>query len=86
MHTPGGTRLGLQPGGRTESIMMSLPPRARVEYGVGEPDSAEARLQDYLRLRDWLAGTSTGYGCASTTPKVDLLAIAFTTPVATSTE
>ena len=50
-----GTLFGLQSGGRSESILMSLPPLARWEYGyVPEIDSAEAQLQDYLRPRDWL--------------------------------
>jgi coproporphyrinogen III oxidase len=50
-----GTLFGLQSGGRTESILMSLPPLVRWEYGF-EPDagSPEARLADYLRPRDWL--------------------------------
>ena len=52
-----GTLFGLQSGGRTESILMSLPPRVRFEYGYQpEPGSAEARLDDYLRPRDWLDG------------------------------
>jgi coproporphyrinogen III oxidase len=53
-----GTHFGLQSGGRTESILMSLPPLARWEYDWhAEPGSAEARLcSDYLRPRDWLAG------------------------------
>ncbi len=51
-----GTLFGLQSGGRAESILMSLPPRVRFEYGYApEPGSAEARLADYLRPRDWLA-------------------------------
>ena len=51
-----GTLFGLQSGGRSESILMSLPPLVRWEYGyVPEPGSAEARLQDYLRPRDWPA-------------------------------
>jgi coproporphyrinogen III oxidase len=51
-----GTLFGLQSGGRTESILMSLPPRVRFEYAwTPEPGSAEARLSDYLRPRDWLA-------------------------------
>ncbi|MEO5813566.1 MAG: oxygen-dependent coproporphyrinogen oxidase [Rhodanobacter sp.] len=51
-----GTLFGLQSGGRTESILMSLPPRVRFEYAyVPEPGSAEARLADYLRPRDWLS-------------------------------
>ena len=50
-----GTLFGLQSGGRSESILMSLPPRVRWEYGfVPEAGSAEARLADYLRPRDWL--------------------------------
>ncbi|MCX7557647.1 oxygen-dependent coproporphyrinogen oxidase [Xanthomonadaceae bacterium JHOS43] len=51
-----GTLFGLQSGGRTESILMSLPPQVRFEYGYApEPGSPEARLADYLRPRDWLA-------------------------------
>ena len=51
-----GTLFGLQSGGRTESILMSLPPEVRFEYGyVPEPGSSEARLDDYLRPRDWLS-------------------------------
>ena len=50
-----GTLFGLQSGGRTESILMSLPPLVRWEYGyTPEPDSDEARLAEYLRPRDWL--------------------------------
>jgi coproporphyrinogen III oxidase len=51
-----GTSFGLQSGGRTESILMSLPPLVRWEYDWRpEPASAEARLYtDYLRPRDWL--------------------------------
>ena len=52
-----GTLFGLQSGGRTESILMSLPPRVRWEYGYApEAGGAEARLADYLKPRDWLAG------------------------------
>jgi coproporphyrinogen III oxidase len=51
-----GTLFGLQSGGRTESILMSLPPRVRFEYMyTPEAGSAEAKLTDYLRPRDWLA-------------------------------
>ena len=51
-----GTLFGLQSGGRTESILMSLPPQVRFEYGwAPEPGSAEARLADYLKPRAWLA-------------------------------
>ncbi len=51
-----GTLFGLQSGGRTESILMSMPPLARWEYGYQpEPGSAEEKLtQDYLKPRDWL--------------------------------
>jgi coproporphyrinogen III oxidase len=52
-----GTLFGLQSGGRTESILMSLPPLVRWEYGyTPEPGSAEARLYEYLKPIDWLAG------------------------------
>ncbi len=51
-----GTLFGLQSGGRTESILMSLPPLVRWEYDwKPEPGSAEARLYErYLQPRDWL--------------------------------
>jgi len=51
-----GTVFGIQSGGRTESILMSLPPRVRWEYDWHpEPGTAEARLYtDFLRPRDWL--------------------------------
>ena len=50
-----GTLFGLQSGGRTESILMSLPPRVRFEYMYQPaPGSAEARLGEYLVPRDWL--------------------------------
>jgi coproporphyrinogen III oxidase len=50
-----GTLFGLQSGGRAESILMSLPPLVRWEYGFApEPGSDEARLAEYLRPRDWL--------------------------------
>jgi coproporphyrinogen III oxidase len=50
-----GTLFGLQSGGRTESILMSLPPRVRFEYNyVPAPGSDEARLADYLTPREWL--------------------------------
>ena len=52
-----GTLFGLQSGGRTESILMSLPPRVRWEYDWHpEPGSPEAELYElYLRPQDWLA-------------------------------
>jgi coproporphyrinogen III oxidase len=51
-----GTLFGLQSGGRTESILMSLPPRVRWAYNwQPEPGSPEAKLYtDYLKPRDWL--------------------------------
>ena len=56
-----GTLFGLQSGGRSESILMSLPPLVRWEYGyAAEPGSAEARLADYLRPRDFLAELGQG--------------------------
>jgi coproporphyrinogen III oxidase len=58
-----GTLFGLQSGGRTESILMSLPPRVRWEVGYQpEPGSPEAALADYLRPRDWLAEPDAGGG------------------------
>ena len=52
-----GTLFGLQSGGRTESILMSLPPRVRWEYDwQPEAGSPEEKLyKDYLVARDWLA-------------------------------
>jgi coproporphyrinogen III oxidase len=51
-----GTLFGLQSGGRTESILMSLPPLVRWEYNWSpEPDTPEAVLYErYLKPRDWL--------------------------------
>jgi coproporphyrinogen III oxidase len=51
-----GTLFGLQSGGRTESILMSLPPEVRWRYNWQPPDgSAEARLYEvFLKPQDWL--------------------------------
>ncbi len=55
-----GTLFGLQSKGRTESILMSLPPRVRWEYDWHPPPGApEARLyEDFLRPRDYLSELS----------------------------
>lgn len=50
-----GTTFGLRTGGRTESILMSLPLSARWEYDVNvQPESEEARLLAVLQApREW---------------------------------
>jgi coproporphyrinogen III oxidase len=51
-----GTHFGLQSGGRTESILTSMPPLASWCYDHQTvPGSPEEALADYLRPRDWLA-------------------------------
>jgi coproporphyrinogen III oxidase len=56
-----GTRFGLQSGGRSESILMSLPPLVRWDYGsTPQPGTPEARLAAFLRPRDWLAEAEEG--------------------------
>jgi coproporphyrinogen III oxidase len=52
-----GTLFGLQSKGRTESILVSMPPEVRWRYDwQPEPGSAEARLYtDFLRPRDWVS-------------------------------
>ena len=52
-----GTHFGLQSGGRTESILMSLPPLVAWKYDwKPEPGTPEARLYDvFLKPRDWAA-------------------------------
>ncbi len=57
-----GTLFGLQSDGRTEAILMSLPPLVRWEYDYQpETGSPEAELTDYyLQHRDWLAMGENG--------------------------
>ncbi|MEM7256213.1 MAG: coproporphyrinogen III oxidase, partial [Pseudomonadota bacterium] len=52
-----GTLFGLQSGGRTESILMSLPPMVRWQYNwQPQPGTEEARLYEhFLQDRDWLS-------------------------------
>ena len=52
-----GTLFGLQSGGRTESILMSLPPQVHWGYDWHpEPGSPEAHLSEhFLTVKDWLA-------------------------------
>lgn len=51
-----GTLFGLQSGGRTESILMSMPPQANWSYNYqAEPGSREEALtSEYLIPQDWL--------------------------------
>jgi len=53
-----GTLFGLQSGGRTESILMSLPPLVRWDYDAkAAAGSAEAGLiENFLRPRNWADG------------------------------
>jgi coproporphyrinogen III oxidase len=50
-----GTLFGLQSGGRTESILMSLPPEVSYRYNYQpKPGTQEARLESYLKPKEWL--------------------------------
>ncbi|MEQ5225197.1 oxygen-dependent coproporphyrinogen oxidase [Proteus cibi] len=51
-----GTLFGLQSGGRTESILMSMPPLVRFEYDYSpEPNTPEAKLySDFLIQKEWV--------------------------------
>lgn len=50
-----GTLFGLQSGGRTESILLSMPPTAAWKYDWHPaPGSPEAALYEYLQPREWL--------------------------------
>ena len=50
-----GTLFGLQSGGRTESILLSMPPQANWRYNwQAEPDTPEAALNQYLTPREWV--------------------------------
>src|SRR5258708_2827032 len=56
-----GTLFGLQSRGRTESILMALPPLLLAEYSRHPaPGSPEARLNEYLRPRNYLAELADG--------------------------
>ncbi|MFA5489719.1 MAG: coproporphyrinogen III oxidase, partial [Candidimonas sp.] len=50
-----GTLFGLQSGGRTESILLSMPPMATWRYNWSpDGDSPEGKLAHYLKPREWV--------------------------------
>lgn len=50
-----GTLFGLQSGGRTESILLSMPPMAAWRYNWSpKQDTQEAQLYEFLKPREWL--------------------------------
>jgi coproporphyrinogen III oxidase len=59
-----GTRYGLESGGRTESILASLPPVVTWQYDYKPPAGSpeEALQSEFLRPRDWLAEPESAEG------------------------